>query len=123
STVEEKTPVNRPIGRKLSEADKTLALCGKDGQPVNRLVQTIDGADHRMAEPVDGHRKLNRHECFLFRVVKLQLRLDVYISGFDRPHYLLPGLQTQDSGQKIMQHHPLVAPTDPALNLFEVFGT
>ena len=122
AALEEKVPINGPVRGEFPEADQAFTGGAEDRQAIDRLVEPIDGANHRMPETIGGDGKLHGHERFFLWFVEFQGRTArvVNSSVLGSAENIAQGVQTDDRGKEIMEDHPLVVPAYLTLNALEV---
>jgi hypothetical protein len=78
-----------------------------------RRVQTINRSNHRVTEPVSGHRELDGNEWFSFPMEEPHVRL-----ARMRQHAIDNPLAC-DRWEEIVQYDPLIMPSDQPLHFGE----
>src|SRR5829696_2470509 len=133
---EQELPLHRPLRREPAKAIEVrqlirgfLGVEDRDGLVVARVldkgVDVVAPANHRMAEPVGGHGELDWHEGVVGGVVELELgsgdrELDPapYGEGLG-PQDVIDHRVANHPAQEVVHDDPLVVPADQPLGLFE----
>ncbi|HXU62276.1 MAG TPA: hypothetical protein VN962_11270, partial [Polyangia bacterium] len=100
----EQPPVDGEVGRGRAEPHQSAVPAATSKQlhpPSHLLVQPVQGADHGMAEPIGGHRKLDRHERMIAGVEE----------GQWARHRPSGQIRAHDGRQELVDDQPLIVPT------------
>jgi hypothetical protein len=123
--VEEELPVDRPVRRDRAHAAEVACWVGGGGEDLaarQRLVEPVDGTDHRVPEAVGGHRELDGHQR---KAVVAGQAGHGRVLGHGRPggevrEDVLHGGRVDQRREEVIDHDPLVVPAHQVANGREV---